>query len=340
MTDLRPRNSEDAAPEYVTIGQTQIQYAVRFTPGGIPVGVYEEVPVPRVEDQFLDCAVYLYHTAHAASKGEDAGGSGFLLRRRSDTHPDKWHCYAVTAGHVIEDGYPVVRLNTQEGGSDPIPLNETDWVRSHTTDLAIALIQPPSDCFLYKTVSTDFFLIPALITEHPYIGVGDDTFLVGRFVNHKGRQKNLPCVRCGNIAMLADPKEKVRVIREVKGKQKGKEYEAFLVELHTKCGFSGSPVFVHLHSPAVNQHRGRISRLDWSPEADYGPWLLGVHIGQLLDFTDKTVKIQETDTGMAIVIPAWHLKELLEEGRSVNQRRDADERFTKQKKAIEEAKWE
>jgi hypothetical protein len=213
------------------------------------------------------------------------------------------------------------------GGDDllrefSLELTRANWDVREECDLAVALLTDlPSDGLSFKAVDVKFLIEKSTI-ESERIGPGDDVFLVGRFVNHEGRQKNLPCIRCGNIAMMADKREPVLLSKESK-----KRHEAFLVELRTKCGFSGSPVFVQLHSPAVDQYRGSIPRLDVSPESGYGPWLLGVHIGQVRDTTETALKSDQTDTGMGIVIPAWHLNDLLGGRRSVDARRDADERF-------------
>src|SRR5260370_1057024 len=66
---------------------------------------------------------------------------------------------------------------------------------------------------------------------------GGSGFLVGRFVNHEGRQKNSPSVRFGNLAMM--PGEPVyHKHSESQGE------ESFLVDIRTISGYSGSPVFV------------------------------------------------------------------------------------------------
>lgn len=65
-------------------------------------------------------------------------------------------------------------------------------------------------------------------------------FVVGRFVNAEGRQKNLPTLRFGNIAQ--SPQEKIKQDR-VFGSF---EQESYLVEARTISGYSGSPVCVLL----------------------------------------------------------------------------------------------
>jgi len=47
------------------------------------------------------------------------------------------------------------------------------------------------------------FINQETIVEHA-IGAGDEIFLTGLFANHLGQHKNLPIVRCGNIAAVPD----------------------------------------------------------------------------------------------------------------------------------------
>jgi hypothetical protein len=301
---------------------TSVRFVQRFTPSGISFGVYEDSTMPRIADQFLDCAAYLYGTKGDAQMGMESGGSGFLIRMKSAAYPDDlWHRYVVTCKHVVEGKDGVVRLNNKDGGFETLPLRENDWVLSTTEDLAIALVELPSDRFRYRAVSTEFFITKGII-EDERIGPGDETFLVGRFVNHEGRQCNLPSVRCGNIAVMADGKEPVLLSHKPR-----KTQEAFLVEQRTKCGFSGSPVFVQISHLGVEQLRGGYPALDEEPLSGHGPWLLGVHVGQVEDTRKEAIKKGETNTGMGIVIPAWHLQFLLDDGRSVSRRIVAEGRF-------------
>ena len=65
------------------------------------------------------------------------------------------------------------------------------------------------------------------------IGIGDEAIAIGRFINHDGNQRNQPSVRFGAIAQM--PKDKIRTDTG--------EQDAFLVEIKSISGYSGSPVF-------------------------------------------------------------------------------------------------
>jgi hypothetical protein len=71
------------------------------------------------------------------------------------------------------------------------------------------------------------------------IGIGDEVFFPGLFAPHKGETKNIPIVRIGTIAAMAE--EPVSCMLPDK---KAIAMDAFLVECRSIGGLSGSPVFV------------------------------------------------------------------------------------------------
>jgi Trypsin-like peptidase domain len=296
-----------------------IRHVNRITPKGYVVGAWEDC-MARIYDQLLDCVIYIYPSERAARTGKQFGGSGFLVREGP-------HHFAVTCAHVISEGAYIVRLNTHEGRHEPVPLTKADWVCSDEDDLAVALIELPAEQFKYAAISTKFFMDRERILN-PVCGPLNEVFLVGRFVNHEGRQRNLPCVRSGNISMMADDSEKVCIWKSEDGKRERLQ-EAFLVELRTKQGKSGSPVIIPDPSALEFGSHGD-GVLDDSRSED-GPFLLGVHIGQLTDTDDDGVGYERKDTGMAIVIPAWRLRTLLDDRRVVMRKGKADERNASRK---------
>jgi hypothetical protein len=93
------------------------------------------------------------------------------------------------------------------------------------------------------------------------IGIGDELFAVGLFVQRAGSTRNIPIVRTGVIAAM--PSKDEPFFRH------GGEYHAYLAEMRSIGGLSGSPVFVFLN---------RIRTVDAGiPEGhDYGMFLLGL----------------------------------------------------------------
>src|SRR5262245_57987527 len=119
---------------------------VKRTSLGHPFRVYKEEPeMPRIDDRFLDCSIYLYSTESDAKHGRRVGGSGFLVAIRGSVSNGPgigpvtgapYHLYAVSNRHVVED-HPVVRLNTHDGKVDIIPFQTADWTFTKEQDIAL-----------------------------------------------------------------------------------------------------------------------------------------------------------------------------------------------------------
>ena len=102
--------------------------------------------MPRIRDDFLDCAIYLYSNKSAADNGEKAGGSGVLVGMSSAG--DDWlaggNCpestwfngFAVSSRSVVEKS-PVIRLNSHDGKSETLEIQPDAWIISETDDLAV-----------------------------------------------------------------------------------------------------------------------------------------------------------------------------------------------------------
>lgn len=272
--------------------------------------------MPRIPDPFLDCVVYLYETVDDARAGSRAGGSGFTVVVPFD--PYRVWVYVVSNWHVISRA-PVIRLNTLKGGFDTLSLGTTQWIRhpDGETDLAIASVDiRPADYRFHGVLHVapdspdslkswkDQLVTESLITVSG-MGVGDDAYIVGRFTSHEGKQRNLPTARFGAIAQM--PYEIIHT--DVGGQQ------AFLVEIRSISGYSGSPVFVRI--PAHRYDRRTPGFL--GPEFD-AHLLLGVDCAHLHNYEPiverdylraQTDLVVRANTGMAVVIPAWKLAELL-----------------------------
>jgi hypothetical protein len=285
---------------------------------GLAYGTWEKI-MPRIPDPFLDCVVYLYETVDDARVGTRAGGSGFAVIVPYD--PYRVWIYVVSNRHVVSR-FPVIRLNTSKGEFGELSLDTTQWIRhpDGETDLAIASIDIRPSEYRFQGV---LYIAPdspdsvkswknQLITESLIlasgVGVGDDAYLVGRFVSHEGTQRNLPTARFGAIAQM--PYEVIQT--EAGGQQ------AFLVEVRSIAGYSGSPVFVRIPAHRYDKRPGL--NIPLGPEFD-AHLLLGVdcaHLNSYQRVIEKNDPHMDTgleaqsNTGMAVVIPAWKLAELLD----------------------------
>ncbi len=287
--------------------------------------------MPRIDDNLLDCVIYLYESADHAKEGTASGGTGFLVVVKSETHKELEYIYAVSNSHVVRDYQsPVVRLNTHKGDTDVLNLKSDDWQHHPDGDDVAAVHLGGIDRrrYKFKVVPTELFITHEAIKNFE-IGPGDEVFMLGRFIGHDGKQRNTPSVRFGNISMM--PGEPIPHL-------KGFNQESFVVETRSLGGYSGSPVFVHTpfdehHFPGPKRKVRQIM--------PGGPWLLGVDWGhspiceQVLEPDGETPVSQgyvvSSNSGMMNVVPAWRLPALLNQEEFREKRKKCDEKITEKK---------
>lgn len=156
-------------------------------------------------------------------------GTGFVVE-----HDRRY--FGVTNRHVARDsGASVIRLNRKNGQADILDHDPMDWETiAGGHDIAALRLDLDSAMHQVSAISSSSFLPDN--GQHE-IGVGDDVFMIGLFVNHEGKEKNNPLARFGNISMMAAPDSEIHF--------GGHSYESFIVDMHSRSGFSGSPVFVY-----------------------------------------------------------------------------------------------
>jgi hypothetical protein len=261
--------------------------------------------MPRLSDDFVKSSIYLYPSAIDAQSGTKAGGSGFVIGVPIEGRAVL--LYAVTNRHIIENGSCTVRVNTSDGKFAVLEFTELDWVfHPAGDDLAVCLL-PGLDSTTIRVVhfeEKDHFITNAIVDELN-VGVGDDVFVVGRFVNQEGKQRNTPTVRFGNIAQM--PPEKI-------SQQRGFttfEQESFIVEAKSIGGYSGAPVFVGMNPtlqrpgrPGISSNRLLLLGIGWGYISDWEP---------VCDASGRPISNMKvkSNTGMMAVVPAWKLSELL-----------------------------
>jgi hypothetical protein len=299
----------------------------------------EQLVMTRIPAADLNCAFYLYPDEASAKKGDDVGGSGFWVSIMSTRLPNFHWVYAVSNQHVVhKNGASVIRANTRSGGVKIFQAEPTDW-REHPKGHDIAILGttasdlfPEIECVV---VEPKLFITPEHV-KLDSIGIGDDVYMIGRFVNHDGKVRNAPSVRFGNISMM--PGERVYVDSMTKPQ------ESFLVEMRSMCGYSGSPVFVQMSGWRKIDNK-------WAMRWD-GDLLLGVHWGHITEPLDvekwivkkstmaalkpdeKEIDVVAVNTGMNGVVPAWRLKELLYSSELVEHRtREEDEELETRKRS-------
>lgn len=290
---------------------------LRNTTSGRQHPVWKPSRLPRIPDRNLNVCFFTYPSVDDAEKGRRVGGCGFFaaVPVNGDDKPPYW-IYAVSNKHVVKAA-PVIRVNTVSDGTEAIDLAPTDWVwPDGADDFAVAPISAEQS-YKYTTEPLNRLVDEAAIAEHSF-GVGDEVFSIGRFVDSGGRGRNLPIVRFGNVAAMP----------EIPVSDAGTIRPSYLVEMRSRTGYSGSPIFIYI--PQLLYEWVDRPRTDELKERIW-PWVLGIQWGQFpihdIDENGNVVKLSEmVGSGMTAVVPAWRIKKfLLEDPRLIAGRKAAQE---------------
>lgn len=259
-----------------------------------PITIWRKIEkMAIVPIELSETVFYLYPTVESAAKDLEIGGTGFFVR-----HND--FVYAVTNRHVIEkDEAIVIRVNNHEGTVEIIDVSSAHWKfhNDNVTDVAIARIDTENlEATKYRCINSNVFLSKDII-EQIELGMGNDVFMVGRFVHQSGKEFNTPAARKGMISLPPIEGQPVKLNRI--------EQEAFLIEMQSICGFSGSPVFHKTHILSNAEYRAKsIGDFDRETIPDW-LWLVGIDAGH---FRNPMTRI---NSGISVVIPAWKILEVL-----------------------------
>jgi hypothetical protein len=243
-------------------------------------------------------------------------GTGFLVQTR---HRGFDFTFMVTADHVLDlvrGDFVWIRLNNSSGEvAPPIRLAKNSKITNLPKEWDIAVLPIPELAAQYhaRPYILDRNEHKAFLENVSNIELGDEVATIGLFTSHYGRTKNIPVVRHGHIAMLPD--EPVWTRRSY--------LKAYIVEVRSILGLSGSPVFLNL--PRMRTKDGGIQLI-----RGIGAILVGVMLGYFLIrsaddqiIVPKTqggdvpedgddVSLDERNTGFALVCPIENLFDILE----------------------------
>jgi hypothetical protein len=271
--------------------------------------------MPQLPSGLAESVFYLYQDEAGALTGKPFGGTGFFVGYPTGlaSPAPQYFIYAVTNWHVaVRDGFPVIRVNKHGGGVDVFPLDCAEWdFRPGWHDIAIAEVSL-SGIHEYTVVNLDMLLTEEDVHRY-FMKAGEDVFMVGRFVDHDGATANVPAVRFGNISTMPQP------IKQVTG---ASDLGSFILDMHSRTGYSGSPVYVYRTRDhyVLPQHVKSTSNVDFIA-------LLGIHWGQFPELWEvksdsnplpQVVSLSDDAkyikgmSGMTMVIPAWAIREMLE----------------------------
>lgn len=240
-------------------------------------------------------------------------GTAFFVGVKDPSHPSVRAVYLVTSRHVLYKPKTkeyldkvLLRINTKDGGSEikAVPLvtkGEGRTVFFHqdpSVDLAVIPMFPEASKYDFKYLPDDF-LTTKTDYDKLHIREGSDVFFTGLFMRYHGAQKNHPIVRFGRVALVTD--EKIE--------WDGQQMDLYLIEAASYGGNSGSPVFFYLGS---DREPGNIFV---TPPVIK---LAGVMQGTFLDIQEiraidtARIPISVANMGIAAVVPAYKLRELLD----------------------------
>lgn len=270
----------------------------------------------RIPDELLNSVCFL---CVKIQSGKNAGrfqylGTGFFVGITQEVGYD--FCYLVTAQHIIDEakrgGYKTIfaRLNKYDGSAAYIelaPLNKWASFIDSPIDIAVLPFAPNFTEFEVTLIPEEILVTKQDVVDRS-IGEGDELFVVGLFTLHSGKKQNIPILRTGIISAM--PYEPLL-------SKNGQLYSAYLAELRSIGGISGSPVFVYLHKRRI-----------YDSKVQDGTWellLLGLIRGHWdltreLDSDAESIsddipigfnKGENLNTGIAVITPADYLARLL-----------------------------
>lgn len=282
----------------------------------------------RIPDDLLTCPVFFGGRDSEARLHYRA--TAFLISAPTKTS-DNGAVYLVTARHNVlkaqrEYGNVWVRINTPDGGAEDLEITARwECPDDAASDIAAVPFSPP---FRYEAfpIPVRWFLTDEAV-ERRKVGVGEELVAVGLFSKHVGEARNLPIVRSGNIASM--PQEPLIDAAT------GKEFHAYLAEVRSIGGLSGSPVFVALNPFVRMNEPDQVGVIDGGgPEDERDPqvfYLLGLVRGHWDTRMESDYGESESDrlnTGVAMVTPISEVLPLLELEVFVTHRKEIDKKAT------------
>ena len=255
----------------------------------------------RIADAFLKCVCFIGHQNddHAV-----IGGTAFLVSTESGR-------VIVTARHVINAiGYhapaaPVALWFNSDQGIVRVDTKPEQWL-SHPEDTTVDVAVLPglvdTNGFDHLAIQPGIFATDELLDRYE-VGIGDVLYFPGLFGPHKGRERLRPIVRQGTISGMPDESVRTRI----------GDVEAYLVEVRSIGGLSGSPVFLWLNDVwRVVPNSGR----EDLPEDFGSDMFLGLVHGHYDAQVSPELASRETvNMGISIVIPAQRIREAVEQRR-------------------------
>lgn len=229
--------------------------------------------------------------------------------------------YLVTCLHVVRGtSTPLFLRINNESGSEDIPLSSSAWNTSQSSDVAISMFNPPFGVRVWACpIDSSTLMMEDSGEDYPWTGL--EVFMTGLFTGFPGQEKVEALVRTGRIAR---PRATVELTIDSVTKEK-RMVNVHLIQAMSWAGESGSPVFAYhthetvpqdINSMAYGQSTARV-------QSTVIPRFFGVLHGHFpieyeAEAANKKRRIpenqiggKEVNSGIAIVVPAKDVYELL-----------------------------
>lgn len=247
--------------------------------------------------------------------------TGFIVNIPSKVNPASNYFVFVTAKHVavrMRERLTVFTVNQRGGGVTTLDNTDDKWHLhpDESVDVAVMAFTPTPNLD-FKSVPIEMFLDRALM-EQKQIGIGDEVYLPGLFEYASNDKRNMPLLRHGNIAMI--PEEPIQV--------ESGFAEVYLIEARSIGGISGSPVFVR--GTTILKNKTGQALLGLSGENYFlglvhGHW--DIRESQINEPGFEHDRQRGVNLGIAVVVPAHKILEVINHPGLVKMRADADLRL-------------
>jgi hypothetical protein len=239
----------------------------------------------RIEDEVRKTVVFV-GVAH--DEGFEPYGTAFVLVSHVGEQAFQT---IVTAKHVVDlirshKKQVSLRVNTWNDGARVLITKDEHWFSHPNPKIDVSVcgtvISREQFDILNISLESPLIITDEIIKERA-IGIGSDVYIAGMYIQRIGEAKNLPIVRTGTIAAM--PEEKIETAYGF--------HDAYLVELRSLGGLSGSPVFTVI--PPVTHKKGVVHMENGQVE-----YLLGMLLGHnnLQDQRDS-IEIKNPNKGKA-----------------------------------------
>jgi hypothetical protein len=209
-------------------------------------------------DKVKKCSAFVQH--QTATGRHHLDGTAFFvsvsdtMEGRAKKYEVVGFPYLVTARHVLQEIWNTyravvqIRVNLVNGSARIVETVKNQWLFPETNQADIAVLPwtlPDDDLDIWPFPLSEHYTVEGMKKQG--LGVSDTIHSIGLFTVKPGLSHNIPIVRTGTIAAM--PEELVNTVIG--------DFEAYIVELRSIRGLSGSPVFI----PTVQGHPNSALRL-------------------------------------------------------------------------------